>query len=187
MAEFVLEEVEGEFVLGGLSMGGYVSFEIWRQAPERVKAMILCDTKHRLDNPDRVKAREQTMQLVEKGKFDQMAKLFHGMLTAPEYLHDVEKSEKLMSMIYRTSPEEYLRQQTAIFNRPDSTKTLVTIDCPTLIFGGSLIKSLLPQFIRKWLAKYQELNLKSSQELDIYPSSKPVTRLGRSSAIGYWG
>ncbi|MEL0046597.1 MAG: alpha/beta hydrolase, partial [Deltaproteobacteria bacterium] len=33
MAEFVLEEVEGEFILGGLSMGGYVSFEIWRQAP----------------------------------------------------------------------------------------------------------------------------------------------------------
>ena len=50
MAEFVLKEVEGEFILGGLSMGGYVSFEIWRQAPERVKAMILCDTKHRLDN-----------------------------------------------------------------------------------------------------------------------------------------
>ena len=187
MAEFVLEEVEGEFILGGLSMGGYVSFEIWRQAPERVKAMILCDTKHRLDNPDRVKAREQTMQMVKKGKFDQMVKLFHGMLTAPEYLHDDEKSEKLMSMIYRTSPEEYLRQQTAIFNRPDSTKTLVTIDCPTLIFGGSLIKSLLPQFTRKWLAKYQELNWKSSQELDIYPPSKPVTRLGRSSAIGYWG
>ena len=58
MAEFVLEEVEGEFILGGLSMGGYVSFEIWRQAPERVKAMILSSTKHRLDNPDRLKACE---------------------------------------------------------------------------------------------------------------------------------
>ena len=46
MAEFVSEDVKGEFILGGLSMGGYVSFEIWRQAPERVKAMILCDTKH---------------------------------------------------------------------------------------------------------------------------------------------
>ena len=46
MAEFVLEEVEEEFILGGLSMGGYVSFEIWRQAPERVKAIILCDSKH---------------------------------------------------------------------------------------------------------------------------------------------
>ena len=58
MAEFVLEEVEEEFILGGLSMGGYVSFEICRQTPERVKAMILCDTKHRLDSSDRIKARE---------------------------------------------------------------------------------------------------------------------------------
>ena len=138
MAEFVLEEVKGELILGGLSMGGYVSFEIWRQAPERVKAMIFCDTKHWLDNHDGDKAREQIMRLVEKGKFDQMAKLFQRMLTAPEYLHDVEKSEKLMAMIYRTSPEEYLRQQTAIFNRPDSTDTLATIDCPTLILCGEL-------------------------------------------------
>ena len=67
-----------------------------------------------------------------------MAKLFHGMLTAPDYLHDVEKSEKLMAMTCRTSSEEYLRQQDAIFNRPVSTKTLATIDCSTLILCGEL-------------------------------------------------
>ncbi len=153
MAEFVLEEVEGEFILGGLSMGGYVSFEIWRQAPERVKALILCDTKHRLDTPERVKAREQTMRLVEKGKFDQMASLFHGMLTAPDYLNDVQKSEKLMAMIYRTSPEEYLRQQTAIFNRPDSTETLATIDCPTLILCGELDQITTPAIHQEMASK----------------------------------
>ncbi len=153
MAEFVLEEVEGEFILGGLSMGGYVSFEIWRQAPERVKALILCDTKHRLDTPERVKAREQTMRLVEKGKFDQMASLFHGMLTAPDYLNDVQKSEKLMAMIYRTSPEEYLRQQTAIFNRPDSTETLATIDCPTLILCGELDQITTPAIHQEMAGK----------------------------------
>ncbi len=60
------------------------------------------------------------------------------MLAAPDYLEDIEKSEKLMAIIYRTSPEEYLRQQTAIFNRPDSTETLATIDCPALIISGEL-------------------------------------------------
>ena len=138
MAEFVLEKVEGDFIPGGLSMGGYVAFEIWRQAPARVKAIILCDTMHRLDNTERVKARKQTMQLVQKGKFDQMTRLFRRMLAAPDYLEDIEKSEKLMAIIYRTSPEEYLRQQTAIFNRPDSTETLATIDCPALIISGEL-------------------------------------------------
>ncbi len=63
-------------------MGGYVSFEIWRQAPERVKVMILCDTKHRLDNPDRVKLVNRPCSWLKKENSDQMAKLFHGMLTA---------------------------------------------------------------------------------------------------------
>ena len=178
MAEFVLEEVKGEFILGGLSMGGYVSFEIWRQAPERVKAMILCDTKHRLDNPDRVKAREQTMRLVEKGKFDQMAKLFHGMLTAPDYLHDVEKSEKLMAIIYQTSSEEYLSQQTAIFNRPDSTEILATIYCPTLILCGEL-DQITP------LAVHQEMASKiSGTQLEIITGAGNLSTLEAGDKVG---
>ena len=67
-----------------------------------------------------------------------MATLFHGMLKTPDYLHDVEKSEKLMAIIYQTSSEEYLSQQTVIFNRPDTTETLATIYCPTLILCGEL-------------------------------------------------
>ncbi|MAA68847.1 MAG: alpha/beta hydrolase [Deltaproteobacteria bacterium] len=178
MAAFVLEEVEGEFILGGLSMGGYVSFEIWRQVPERVKAMILCDTKHRLDTPERVKAREQTMRLVEKGKFDQMASLFHGMLTAPDYLIDVQKSEKLMGMIYRTSPEEYLRQQTAIFNRPDSTETLATIDCPTLILCGELDQITPP-------AVHQEMAGKILRaQLEIISGAGHLSTLEEGDKIG---
>ena len=178
MAKFVLEEVEGEFILGGLSMGGYVSFEIWRQAPERVKALILCDTKHRLDNPNRVKAREQTMRLVEKEKFNQMAKLFHGMLTTPDYLHDVEKSEKLMAMIYRTSSEEYLRQQTAIFNRPDSTETLATIYCSTLILCGELDQITPP-------AVHQEMASKiSGTQLEIIAGAEHLSTLEAGEKVG---
>ena len=178
MAEFVLDEVEGEFMLGVPSMGGYVYFEIWRQAPDRVKAMILCNTKHRLDSPDRVKAREQTMRLVEKGKFDQKANLFHGMLTAPDYLHDVEKSEKLMAMIYRTSSEEYLRQQTAIFNRPDSTETLATIDCPTLILCGELDQITPP-------AVHQEMTNKiSGAQLEIIPGAGHLSTLEAGEKVG---
>ena len=178
MAEFVLDEVEGNFILGGLSMGGYVAFEIWRQAPERVKAIILCDTKHRLDNPERVKAREQTMQLVQKGKFDQMARLFHRMLTAPDYLDDVEKSERLMAMIYRTSPEEYLRQQTAIFNRPDSTETLTTIDCPTLIICGELDQITPPAVHEEMAGKLP------SAQLEIISGAGHLSTLEAGETVG---
>ncbi|MDG2196375.1 MAG: alpha/beta hydrolase [SAR324 cluster bacterium] len=178
MAEFVLEEVEGEFILGGLSMGGYVSFEIWRKAPGRVKALILCDTNYRLDTPERVKAREQTMRLVEKGNFDQMASRFHGMLTAQDYLNDVQKSEKLKAMIYRTSPEEYLRQQTAIFNRPDSTETLAAIDCPTLILCGEFDQMTPP-------AVHQEMAAKITRaQLEIISGAGHLSTLEAGDKVG---
>ena len=178
MAKFVLEEVEGEYILGGLSIRGYVSIEIWRQAPQRVKTMILCNTRHRLDNPDRAKAREQTMRLVEKEKFNQMAKLFHGMLTTPDYLHDIEKSEKLMAMIYRTSSEEYLRQQTAIFNRPDSIETLATIYCPTLILCGELDQITPP-------AVHQEMASKiSGTQLEIITGAEHLSTLEVGDKVG---
>ena len=178
MAKFVLEEVEGEFILGGLSISGYVSIEIWIQAPQRVKTMILCNTRHQLDNPDRAKAREQTMRLVEKEKFNQMAKLFHGMLTTPDYLHDIEKSEKLMAMIYRTSSEEYLRQQTAIFIRPDSTETLATIYCSTLILCGKLDQITPP-------AVHQEMASKiSGTQLEIITGAEHLSTLEVGDKVG---
>ena len=107
-----------------------------------------------------------------------MAKLFHGMLTAPDYLHDVEKSEKLMAMICRTSSEEYLRQQTAIFNRPDSTETLATIDCPTLILCGELDQITPP-------AVHQEMASKiSGAQLEIISGSGHLPTLEAGDKVG---
>ena len=107
-----------------------------------------------------------------------MAKLFHGMLTAPEYLHDDEKSEKLMSMIYRTSPEEYLKQQTAIFNRPDSTETLVTIDCPTLIFCGELDQITPPTVHQEMASKI------SGAKLEIISGAGHLSTLEAGDKVG---
>jgi pimeloyl-ACP methyl ester carboxylesterase len=44
MAERALALITGRFALVGLSMGGYVAFEIMRRAPERVMALALFDT-----------------------------------------------------------------------------------------------------------------------------------------------
>tara|TARA_B100000941_G_C28374944_1_gene484172 strand:+ start:89 stop:805 length:717 start_codon:yes stop_codon:yes gene_type:complete len=178
MAEFVLKEVDGSFILGGLSMGGYICFEIWRQAPERVQAMILCDTDHRLDTPERRKAREQMMCLVEKGKFNQMAALFHRTLTSQDYLNDEEKSKKLMEMIYRTPSEEYLRQQNAIFNRPDSSDTLATIECPTLLLCGEFDLKTPP-------AVHEEMASKiPSAQLDIISGAGHLPTLEAGDTVG---
>ncbi len=46
------ENVREPVVICGLSMGGYVAFEFWNRYPERVKALILCDTRAAADSPE---------------------------------------------------------------------------------------------------------------------------------------
>jgi pimeloyl-ACP methyl ester carboxylesterase len=54
------------FALGGLSMGGYVAYEILRQAPQRVSALALIDTSARPDTPESTENRRRLMALAER-------------------------------------------------------------------------------------------------------------------------
>ena len=47
-------------IFGGCSMGGYILFELWRQAPERVTGLILCDTRAEADTPEAREKRPMT-------------------------------------------------------------------------------------------------------------------------------
>ena len=46
----ILELLPGDFIPVGISMGGYLAFELWRQAPKRIPAMILADTRANADD-----------------------------------------------------------------------------------------------------------------------------------------
>src|ERR1700744_815773 len=52
LARAALQKAPQQFALAGLSMGGYVAFEIMRQAPERVTRLCLVDTSARPDTPE---------------------------------------------------------------------------------------------------------------------------------------
>ena len=52
MAEAALAAAPQSFALAGFSMGGYVSFEILRRAPERVERLALIDTQAVPDSPE---------------------------------------------------------------------------------------------------------------------------------------
>src|SRR3984885_2686961 len=51
IASAILATAPPRFALGGISMGGYLCFEILRQAPERVIKLALLDTSARPDTP----------------------------------------------------------------------------------------------------------------------------------------
>ncbi len=125
-----------EFALCGLSMGGYVSMEVMRQAPQRVQRLALLDTAARADTPEQTARRHALIELAQSGKFvgvpDRLLPLFLG----PRAQKDARLVAVVKSMAANVGKDAFLRQQQAIMGRPDSRESLRRISCPTLLLCG---------------------------------------------------
>lgn len=136
LAEDALAQApEGPFVLAGMSMGGYVAFEILRRAPHRVRALVLLSTSARPDTPDATAAREE---LIELGATDFPAVIekLLARMAHPEHANTPEVGGVFQSMATGLGYEVFVRQQRAIIGRADSRPTLADIECPTLVLCG---------------------------------------------------
>lgn len=136
IAASILASAPDRFALLGLSMGGYVAYEILRQQPQRVSRLALLDTRARLDTPEDAERRRQTIALAEGGRFEEL----HGILW-PRLVHPSRHSDKALesvvtTMMAETGPERFVRQQTAVLNRADYRPLLAEIDVPTLVLVG---------------------------------------------------
>jgi pimeloyl-ACP methyl ester carboxylesterase len=136
MAAALLSELPGRFVLAGLSMGGYVAFEILRQAPERVSALVLMDTTARPDPEASRERRLAQIALASEGRFAEIPALQIPVLLAPERTGDPDLVAAVRSMMEETGAEAFIRQQRAIMGRPDSRPGLAAVSCPTLVIVG---------------------------------------------------
>lgn len=135
MAKRILAEAPERFALAGLSMGGYVSFEIMRQAPERVICLALLDTMARLDEPERLQKRKGLLRITEEGRFLGVTPRLLPTLIYKDKLN-TPVADEVMGMAASLGKEVFIRQQTAIINRPDSTATLSKIEVPTIVIVG---------------------------------------------------
>src|SRR3981081_3539568 len=71
IAKRVLDNAPPRFHYVGLSMGGYLAFEIMRQAPERVIKMAILDTSARADIPEIIALRKERIALAKNGRFEE--------------------------------------------------------------------------------------------------------------------
>jgi pimeloyl-ACP methyl ester carboxylesterase len=136
MVERLLAAAPARFALCGLSMGGYVAFEVMRRAPGRVTRLALLDTTAKPPTPETNAPREQMIALAEKGAFDNVVTLLWQKLVAPDRLTDEALRLDVKAMAEAVGATGFIRQQRAIMGRADARPFLATISAPTLIIVG---------------------------------------------------
>jgi pimeloyl-ACP methyl ester carboxylesterase len=152
IAADILAAAPPRFALGGFSMGGYLAFEILRQAPERVLKLALLDTSARPDTEEAVANRRRLVALALKGKFREAIEQSFPRAVHPGHVSDGDLYAIHRAMSEVNGPEIYARQQQAIIERPDSRPLLESIAVPTLIVVGEGDQITPPDMAREMQA-----------------------------------
>ena len=126
-------------------MGGYIAFEILRQAPERVQKLALLDTSARADLPEQSERRRGFIQLAADGRFNEINDILWPLLVHPSRLNYKALRTVVDAMAAETGPEAFIRQQTALIGRPDSRPNLSSIKSETLVVVGEADQITPPQ------------------------------------------
>jgi pimeloyl-ACP methyl ester carboxylesterase len=149
LARQVLAAAPRQFGLVGLSMGGYVAFEIMRQAPERVLKLCLFDTSARPDAPEQRERRQALLALAKSGQFKGVTPRLLPLLIHPANIDNKDLTATVMAMAERVGRDAFQRQQTAILNRVDSRPLLRDIKCPAMMVVGDKDALTPPDFARE--------------------------------------
>jgi pimeloyl-ACP methyl ester carboxylesterase len=117
-------------------MGGYVAWEVLRQAPERVTALALMDTSARPEVDEQTSRRQALIELTQAGRFADVLDLLWPSEVSPGRRSDAALRARADAMFLRAGPEVFVRHQLAIIARVDSRPDLANVDVPALVLCG---------------------------------------------------
>jgi 3-oxoadipate enol-lactonase len=124
-------------VIVGLSMGGYVAFALWRRHRQRVRALVLADTRATADPPDAVERRRTLIELASTQGSTAIANAqIAGLVGKTTRDKRPDIYDAIHRMIAQAPSAGIIGALEAMIARPDSTGTCATIDVPTLVIAG---------------------------------------------------
>jgi pimeloyl-ACP methyl ester carboxylesterase len=124
-------------VLCGLSMGGYIAFQFWKQYPARLRALVLCDTRAAADSPEAARLRLITAERVlREGPAVVVEAMLPRLLAPATPQQQPELVEAVRGMMAGCDPRGIAAALRGMARRPDSTPLLPAINCPTLLIVG---------------------------------------------------
>ena len=136
MASRVLNEVTGDCIVVGHSMGGRVAMEVARQASGRVARLVLANTGHHPLKPGETEKRHAKIAQGH-ADFSAMVEDWLPPMIAASRHHDVELISNLTEMALSIGPDVHERQIRALIARPDAAAYLPELKCPILLMTGN--------------------------------------------------
>lgn len=140
-ARAVLADLDAEgidtAIFVGLSMGGYVAFRLLAEAPERVRGLVLADTRAGADD---AAGKEKRTAQAERARSEGIGWLPDALV--PALLGSTTRKERpeveaqVRALIGDADPEGVARALLAMRDRPDSTPLLAGVRVPTLVMVG---------------------------------------------------
>lgn len=162
-------------VVGGLSMGGYITFAFWRYHAARVQALVLADTRATNDTAEAREARSANAQLVQEKGAGFIADQMLPNLLAPSA--SLELQATVRAMIEANEPSRIAGALYAMAYRLDSTDLLSQINVPTLLLVGEQDKLTTPDEM-----KQIQQNIAGSTLVEI-PSAGHISNMENPAAF----
>jgi pimeloyl-ACP methyl ester carboxylesterase len=135
-ADKVLEAAPKTFSVAGLSMGGYVAFDLVRRAPERVNRLALLDVSPYADTEDHAAFRKSIMESARNQGMGAIMEMLLPRLIHPSRIGDEDLVGQVDAMAHRVGENVFVKQQEALLNRRDCFADLGAITCPTVVIVG---------------------------------------------------
>ena len=122
----------------GCSMGGYVLFEMLRNAANYVSAIGLVSTRPGADNEEGRNNRRKAIELVEREGVEAIAtQMLPKLLGASTQRDRPDLGKHVRNLIVANKADGVMSAIKTMMERPDSTPVLGTIGVPTLIVAGA--------------------------------------------------
>ncbi len=129
-------EIE-QATIGGLSMGGYITFALLRKSPERVNAVLLANTRAGAETAEGLEGRRKMSELVRaQGPGAVAGQMLPKLLGPTASREHPELAAGVRAMIERNSAEGIDAAIQAMMRRPDSTPMLGGITVSALVIAG---------------------------------------------------
>jgi pimeloyl-ACP methyl ester carboxylesterase len=147
------EDIESA-VVGGVSMGGYAAFSFARRHPERLRGLILANTRAVADTEEAKKGRRDMAAVArEKGAAEIAHRMLPKLLGETTHQERPEVVERVRGIIEGVAPVSIARLLEALANRSDSTSLLPSIAVPALVIAGEQDTIAPPEEASQWAAR----------------------------------